>query len=301
MLNKKVNHNRIIFFITVFYFLLNSITVAQSVNDVIISRDAIQLKGKFYIAYGERIFPTVILLHGFPGNEKDVLGIGEKLSQAGINALTFNYSGTHKSEGKASHENNLSDINAAFNFLYESENISKFKIDTSFIYLGGWCHGGGLGLAYAVSHPEVHTVFAIAGSDQGAFFSEYASNPEMKKMIDEGFEEMSSKGIVRFDVGALPHEIAEKGIDKINPALDLKKNAAALAQKNILLIGGWDDVQTTIDQFLLPLYRALQKEKAPNVKIFAFQDDHYFKKTRDEIAKTIISWIKTSIEIKNKL
>lgn len=298
MLNNKASHNRITFFITVFYFLLSGITVAQSVNDVIISRDGIQLKGKFYIAEGEGKFPTAILLHGFPGNEKDVLGIGEKLSQAGINALTFNYSGTHKSEGKASHKNNLSDINAAFNFLYKSENISKYKIDTSIIYLGGWCHGGGLGLAFAVSHPEIHTVFAIAASDQGAFFSEYVSNPEMKGNIDEGFAEMSSKGSVRFDVGALPHEIAEKGIDKINPALDLKKNAAALAQKNILLIGGWDDDLTTIDKFLLPLYRALNKEKAKNLTIAAFQDDHYFRKTKDEVAKAVIDWLRTAPERK---
>src|SRR4030066_2159950 len=95
--------------------LIAGINFAQSSPiDITINRSGVLLKSKFYAVEGEGIFPTVILLHGFPGNETDVLGIGEKLAQSGINALTFNYSGTHKSQSKASHENNLSDIDAAF-------------------------------------------------------------------------------------------------------------------------------------------------------------------------------------------
>lgn len=62
-------------------------------TDIIIDRGGILLKGKFYISEGEGNIATVILLHGFPGNETDVLGLGSELSQAGINVMTFNYSG----------------------------------------------------------------------------------------------------------------------------------------------------------------------------------------------------------------
>ena len=279
--------------------LIAGINFAQSSPiDITINRSGVLLKGKFYAVEGEGIFPTVILLHGFPGNEKDVLGIGENLAQAGINALTFNYSGTYESQGKASHEHNLNDINAAFIYLHQLENISKYKIDTSLIYLGGWCHGGGLGLAYAINHPEIHSVFSIAGSDQSVFFKEYVSNPEMKKMIDKSFAETTAKGITRFEDGAAPHEVAEGGIDKMISSLDIKKNAATLALKNILLIGGWDDIQTTMEKFILPLYRALQTEKAQNVTIKAFQDDHYFGKTKNDVAQTLIEWIKAVPERK---
>ena len=279
--------------------LIAGINFAQSSPiDITINRSGVLLKGKFYAVEGEGIFPTVILLHGFPGNEKDVLGIGENLAQAGINALTFNYSGTYESQGKASHEHNLNDINAAFIYLHQLENISKYKIDTSLIYLGGLCHGGGLGLAYAVNHHEIHSVFSIAGSDQSVFFKEYVSNPEMKKMIDKSFAETTAKGITRFDIGGAPHEVAEQGINKINSTLDLKKNAAALAPKNILLIGGWNDIQTTMEKFILPLYRALQNEKAQNVTIKALQDDHYFGKTKNDVAQTLIEWIKAVPERK---
>src|SRR3972149_2335304 len=244
--------------------LIAGINFAQSSPiDITINRSGVLLKGKFYAVEGEGIFPTVILLHGFPGNE-----------------------------------NNLSDIDAAFRYLRQYENVNKYKIDTSLIYLGGWCHGGGLGLAYAVNHPEIHSVFSIAGSDQSVFFSEYVSNPEMKKMIDKSFAETTAKGITRFEDGAAPHEVAEGGIDKMISSLDIKKNAATLALKNILLIGGWDDIQTTMEKFILPLYRALQTEKAQNVTIKAFQDDHYFGKTKNAVAQTVTEWIKAVPERK---
>ncbi len=149
-----------------------------------------------------------------------------------------------------------------------------------------------MALTYAANHTEVKAVFSIAGNDHGEFIREYARNPEFAKMIDEMFEGLKApNGPVRFDMGALPKEIAEIGIENIEPTLDLRRAAPILASKEILLIAGWDDTGVTIDNIVLPLYRTLQKEKAENVKIQAFQDDHTFKKVRPEIAETIIKWI----------
>lgn len=253
-------------YFSIVFLLTTLLSLAQSQQsngvDISIDRSGVLLKGKFYVAEGESIFPTVILLHGFPGNETDVLGIGDKLSQSGINAMTFNYAGSYQSQGATSLENNQKDIGAAFDFIRQPDNIRKFKIDTTHIYLGGWCHGGGMALAYAISHPEVTTVFSIAGNDLGEFMRTYSDNSEFQKVVDKMFADMiTSPAVVRFDKGGLPKEMAEMGVDMMNPIFDLKKNAAMLAQKDLLLIGGWNDVQTTIDQFLLPLYRALQKRK----------------------------------------
>ena len=282
---------------------LTILAVAQSQAsapiDIAIDRDGVLLRGKFYVSEGTGTFPTVILLPGFPGNETDVLGLGSKFSEAGINALTFNYSGTHQSQGEWSFENTQKDIRAAFDFLHRPENIGKYKIDTTWLVLGGWSYGGGMALTYAVTHPEINSVFSIAGTDHGEFMIEYTRNPEMQKMIDDMFAGLAApSGPVRFAKGSTPKVIAETGIDKLNPALYLRKSAPWLAQKDILLIGGWDDAQITIDRYILPLYRALKNEKAMNVKIVAFQDDHAFKNSRVELAQTIIGWIKTVPERK---
>ena len=269
-------------------------------SDVTIDNGGVLLKGKFYVCEGLGPFPTVIILHGMPGNDTDVLGLGNKLSEAGLNALTFNYSGTYQSQGQMNMENAQKDIQAAFDFLHRQENIATYKIDAARILLGGDCFGGGMAMAYAASHPEISSVFSVAGNDHGEFFREYIRNPELKKMIDDMFAGVAAPaGPVRFAPGALPKEIAEAGIDKLNPIFDLRKSAPRLAQKDILLIGGWNDRQVTIEQFVLPFYRALEKEKAKNVKIVAFQDGHDFKNSKAELAVTLIEWLKTILENKS--
>jgi dienelactone hydrolase len=149
----------------IFPFLI-LVEIAQSQialpGDITIDRNGVLLKGKFFISESPDISSTVILLHGFPGGESDVLGIGKKLAQSGINALTFNYSGIYQSEGKCSWDNMQLDITAAYKFP----------------------------------------------------------------------------------------------------------------------IGGWDDKQTTMEAFILPLYRALENEDAKSVRLVAFQDDHYFKDSK---------------------
>ena len=281
-------------------FLVPAQNQAATPVDITIDRGGIILKGKFYFAEGEKVFPTLILLGGMPGNENDVLGLGNLLSESGINVLTFNYCGTYQSQGELSFANAQLDIQEAFDFIYRKENILKFKIDTANIYLGGWCFGGGMALTYAANHPEITAVFSIAGNDHGEFLREYISNAEMRKMIDDMFTEITApEGPVRFEAGATPKEMAEAGIENLDPTLDLKKIAPQLAKKNILLIAAWNDAQVTIDQYILPFYRALQKEKARNVKITAFQDDHYFRNSRNELAQIIAGWINTEIVKKN--
>jgi dipeptidyl aminopeptidase/acylaminoacyl peptidase len=262
--------------------------------DITLERSGLLIRGKFYASEGIGVFPTVILLQGSPGNVTDVMGIGKVLSQSGINALTFNYSGTFKSEGKTSFENSEMDIMAAYKFLHNAENITKFKIDTAFIILGGWSYGGGMAMTYSIKHPEIKTVFTIAGVDWGEYYEEYIRNPEFKKSTDDRMAKLfTMTEQIRFDKGTMPDEITKDGIIRLDSAYFLSKSSRSLAEKDILIICGWDDPLATIDQYILPLYRALKKDNAQNVSISAFQDDHFFRNSRPDVAQTIIKWIKT--------
>ena len=185
---------------------------------------------------------------------------------------------------------------AAFEFVRLPENIARFRIDTSLIYLGGWCHGGGMALAYSVNHPEITTVFSIVGNDFGEFMREYVRNPEMRLTVDEMMDNSVAEGLTRFEKGALPKEVAETGIEHMNPIFDIRQNARVLARKDILLICGWDDQLVTVDQFMFPLYKELKKEHARSLKIIALQDGHYFTRTRKALADEISAWILTASE-----
>jgi predicted esterase len=85
--------------------------------------------------------------------------------------------------------------------------------------------------------------------------------------------------------------MAEMKIVESNSAHDLRKSVNLLADKDILLIAGWDDHNVSLDYIILPLYRTLQKAGAKNVKITAFQDGHSFRNSRDKLARLIIKWI----------
>lgn len=81
------------------------------------------------------------------------------------------------------------------------------------------------------------------------------------------------------------------GVENMPPCLYLKDNAAKLADRNILLIAGWDDLNISIEHLILPLYRAIKAEGSENIRIAAFQDGHGFRGHREALGDTVISWI----------
>ncbi len=285
------------FFSTILFSLLSQLTIqSQELTpvDITIDRDGTLLNGKLYVSEGNGIFPTVLLLHGFPGNETDVLGLGNSLSKLGINVLTVNYSGTYQSQGEFSFKNTQKDIQAAYEFIHQPENTRKYKLDTTCIHLGGLSYGGGMALTYAANHPEINSVFSIAGTDHGEFIREYTTNPSLQEWFDNLINSLGApEGPVRIEDGFSLNEIVEIGIDNYLSTLDLRICAPLLAHKHIMLIGGWDDINISLEHHLLPLYRALRNENAQKVKITAVQDNHSFRDTRVELTQIIAEWIKT--------
>lgn len=291
-----------VFLLIVVCFIAGEVRSADNANlrNILINSGDVTLHGRIFLAENSELHPTILLLNGFPGNNTDVLGLGEKFSRAGFNVLTFNYSGTYESGGEWSFENSQNDIQAAFDYLRTPENINKFRIDTSYIVLGGWSFGGGMAMTYAIDHPDVRSVFSIAGTDHGKFMREYFYDQEFASIIDEIFNEYKAPaGPVRFASGTMPREAtAEKVMEILNSSLYLKMNASKLHGRNVLLIGGFDDLNNPIEDHMLPLYRELQRVKSTNVKMVAFQDAHPFRDTRKPLADSIISWMKDISEQK---
>jgi pimeloyl-ACP methyl ester carboxylesterase len=249
------------------------------------------IRGEFYLAEGQTATHTALFLLGFPNSldHAQLFGLGQSMSRQGINTLTFAYRGTYKSEGAFSFENTLEDIEAAIAYLHQERVRREFQLATGKLVLGGISYGGGMALAYAANHPEIGRVFSIAGTDHGEFARGYERNPAFAEWVDEWIQELRAPaGPVRFD-----ERKARAWLQNPDP-YDLRLGATALADRDILLIGGWDDRSTTIEHHVLPFYRALVEAKAQSVQIAAVQDDHSFERSRDEIAETVIRWVKLS-------
>lgn len=287
----KKNFKKGIILLVILNLIPISLLFAQNkaVNPIEISFESngYKIHGWFYKTKGKGPFPTVILLHGFPGGKGDLFELGQKMIKESINVLTFNYRGTWGSEGDFTLENSLQDIQSTFEYLHQKEIISEYKLDTSQIILGGYSFGGGISLTYAANHLEMKRIFSIAGTDHGEITREYLRNEAFSKMINDAFDSYKApEGPIRFE----GHTAWQELIDNLD-FYDLRLSAPKLAQKDILLIGGWDDVNVTIENHLLPLYRALKKENSQNVEFIAYHTDHSFVNVRDKLAEDIIKWI----------
>lgn len=70
--------------------------------------------------------------------------------------------------------------------------------------------------------------------------------------------------------------------------------AASLAEKDVLIICGLDDANVTMEEYILPLYNALQNARVRNVQLSAFEDNHAFNQSQEKISQTICDWVKKS-------
>jgi pimeloyl-ACP methyl ester carboxylesterase len=219
------------------------------------------------------------------------LGLGERLSEQGINVCMFNPRGLHQSEGIQSHANTLHDIGAAWQWLRQADVQRRFKVDTTRLALGGHSYGGGMAMAYAARDSSVRRVISIAGNDHGAFVRELQRSAAFAKGIRHMLlSTRAPEGPARFDLEAGLKELAEH-----QDVYGLKENAANLADRAILLLGGWEDEQATVELILLPLYRALKSAGAAKVTFLVYHTDHDFSNVRERLVSDIRDWLRKGV------
>jgi uncharacterized protein len=254
---------------------------------VALNSHGFQITGRFFPGEGGGLRPTLILLPGWPGGTGDVLGLGGRLSDAGVNVLMVIPRGMHGSEGTNTFANTLEDIGAALAWLRSDSIAERFRVDPSDLSLGGWSWGGGLAVAYAATDPGIRQVISIAGTDHGWFIRQMQKSVEMASTIRRMWEQARAPdGPVRFDPDGFWQELVEG-----QHTYGLRENAARLADRRILLIGGWEDWQITIDDVLLPLYRALKAAEAKDLTFSTYHADHGFGAVRARLAEDIAAWI----------
>jgi dienelactone hydrolase len=254
--------------------------------------DGNKLNAKFYPFKSDKQSPTVILLHGIPGNDNNPLGLAERLNQKGINILVFNYQGTFDSEGVFNFDNCANDVATALDFLKQERNIQQFAIDTSRIIICGYSVGGSIALTAAVHNPEINNIIAIAGgNDQTIYLKRMAGNPAYRTMFEQRFAGLySPKGPIKGDSTYL-HNYFEKIIPNVNN-YDLVLNADKLKNRKILFLTGWQDTEIPMEEYIIPVYRQLKNLRSENVSIKAFDTGHYFGNVMDELTNSIADWTK---------
>src|ERR1700722_11389593 len=112
------------------------------------------LNALVYVAAGAGPHPAVILLHGFPGNERN-LDLAQHIRRAGWDVLYFNYRGAWGSPGDLSFSHGIEDTAAAIAYLRQPATAKTLRIDSSRIVLIGHSMGGFMAVQGTAADPTV--------------------------------------------------------------------------------------------------------------------------------------------------
>ena len=187
-------------FSALFFLLMISVSGAfsqiQPVKIELFSKGSL-LNAFFYQGSTTQPGPVVILLHGWPGNADNPLGLAPKICASGINVLVFNFRGTWGSQGYYTNKKSAEDVSEAVHFLKQKNISEKYGIDTSQIIVAGYSLGGVAAMTAAMHDPEVKKVISIAGGDLSLFTRMMTADRRFRSDFEERTRSQSGEGGVR--------------------------------------------------------------------------------------------------------
>ena len=144
------------------------------------------MQGFMYKANGGQKHPTLLLLHGFPGNERN-LDLAQVVRAHGWNVIYFNYRGSWASQGQFSFKNCIEDVVNVVGFCKKYQD--SLQIDTSNIVLFGHSMGGWVCLKALQKLPNVKKGFALSSWNiYGDFKNVKSEQQVITKVKQEGGE-----------------------------------------------------------------------------------------------------------------
>lgn len=123
--------------------------------------DNVTIYGLEYVANGPGPHPTLVFLHGNPGNERN-LDIAQAIRKTGYNVVYFDFRGSWGSKGEFTFENNIADTKAVIDYLTDPKNSNRLRIDTSKIALFGHNTGGAIALIAGLNDPRVKGIATLS-------------------------------------------------------------------------------------------------------------------------------------------
>ncbi len=278
-------------FTAILLILISGFCVAQSTNSTIVLHDlewdktspasqielAIPsdnslLQGFMYKANGAQKHPTLLLLHGYPGNERN-LDLAQVVRLHGWNVIYFNYRGSWASQGEFSFKNCVQDVVNVVDFCKKYQD--SLQIDTSNIVLFGHSMGGWICLKALQQLPGIKKGFALSTWDIYGDFKNVKSEQDIvSKVKKEGNE----------------YFVLNTPVKKIfSPVLNspsyfnLANDAKALAGKQIIMLDEHSLNRKIAD--------AIKSENKTYFEYQVWQTDHPFTNKRVSLMNMVLAFL----------
>jgi len=227
-------------------------------TELFIPSEGSQLAGLIYRANGAGKHPTLLLLHGYPGNERN-LDLAQVVRSLGWNVIYFDYRGSWGSQGKFSFTNCVKDVENVVTFCNKYQD--SLKIDTGRIVLFGHSMGGWITLKSVQAIPQIKKAFALSTWD----ISKSSGEEETYFVLNASKQEIFGP--------------VQRNRDYFNLARDAK----ALANKQIIMLDEHHGNKGIADAL-----------KAVNTAYFKYEvwpTDHPFSNKRISLMNELITFL----------
>lgn len=235
----------------------------------------------FMLAAGAGPKPTMVLLHGLPGNEQN-LDLAQAVRRAGWNVLTLHYRGSWGSPGRFTLAGAGEDVDAALAFLRQPDTVAQYGIDTQRIVIAGHSLGGFLAARYAAAHDDVAGVVLLDPWNVGATGKNVAAHPETRQDAIADLGDDFGNSLAGTDAARLMAEVERHAQD-----WDLLDAAPALAGKPVLIVAAEHGNAAQV----APLVAALKARRGAQVQAVTLPSDHAFADKRIGLAAVTVDWL----------
>ena len=229
---------------------------AAAVKELTFNAQGSRMSGLAYLAKGQGPHPTILLLHGYPGNEKN-LDVAQALRREGWNVVFFHYRGAWGSEGQFSYLNAEQDVQTVLTSMRDPDNTTALRIDPERISLVGHSMGGHMAIAGILDNSAVQCAVAYDGANMGAKGGGLFKDSVAAKMWKDYSDSL-------FMLAGWSGEKAMQEVNEHGERLDLIRRAKNIGQRGVLLIAA-DTAVIPIDLHIKPLLSALQATENHNV------------------------------------
>ena len=244
------------------------------------------LNALVYVAAGAGPHPTAILLHGFPGNERN-LDLAQSIRRAGWNVLFFDYRGSWGSPGAFSFSNCIEDTQAAIAYLRDPANAAKLRSDPTNIVLIGHSMGGFMARYVGAHDPAVKAVALISAADMAVDTVESIPSAHRSMAAASIAAHFANEGMAPL-AGCTPDSLAQEVIANAD-AWNVPNLEPALASRPVLVITSDDGLLPSNDAFT----GAIRKAGGKQTTTLHIATDHSYSDKRIALQTAILNFLAT--------